>query len=359
VLLGHRLGRVIHPSRYSEPIVSRIPARRFTAVLLASLLSAAVLVPISPEPAAARDGSTFVSIVNRYRADAGVPPVSLHSVIDRISVERADQLAAARALGHDMTYIKNRLSQEGICWEQLGEIVAWNTVSSTYERIERFVYQWYNSDGHRKIMLGAGYTHAGGSWTTGSDGRHYAAMIFVKICGATSTSTSSDPFTDIADSKFRNDIIWIADEGITTGCTDTKYCPKGHVLRDQMATFLRRAMSLGSASKTYFTDTASNKHKDSIDRVAEAGVTRGCDTKRYCPSGKVTRAQMASFLARALNLPPASKDYFRDDNGSIHEDAINRLAAAGITRGCDAGKFCPGGIVNREQMAAFLRRAFE
>lgn len=333
-----------------------IPAR-FTAVLLASLLSAAALVPISPEPATARDGSTFVSIVNRYRADAGVPPVSLHSVIDRISVERADQLAAARALGHDMTYIKNRLSQEGICWEQLGEIVAWNTASSTSERIERFVYQWDNSDGHQKIMLGAGYTHAGGSWTTGSDGRHYAAMIFVKICGA--TSTSSDPFTDIADSMFRNDIIWIADEGITSGCTETKYCPKAAVLRDQMATFLYRAMNLGAASKHYFSDTWGNMHADSINRAKEAAVAAGCTTTKYCPSAKVTRAQIASFLARALDLPATSRDYFSDDNGTMHEGAINRLAAAGISGGCAAGRYCPGAFVTREQMAAFLSRAFQ
>jgi hypothetical protein len=176
---------------------------------------------------------------------------------------------------------------------------------------------------------------------------------------ASASATTSDPFTDIADSKFRTDILWIHAEGITSGCSETKYCPKGLVLRDQMATFLRRAMSLSSASKNYFGDTWGNKHQDSINRAAEAGLTYGCGATRYCPSGTVTRAQMASFLSRALNLPRASRDYFWDDNGNRHEDAINRVAAAGITVGCDTGRYCPNGLVTREQMAAFLRRAFK
>jgi uncharacterized protein YkwD len=343
--------------------VPRIPVRRLSSLVLASALAAAALVPVLPvTPAAARDGGTFVSLVNNYRAAHGVGPVTLHSVVDQIAVERADQMAAAGSLSHDLTYVKNRLSQTGVCWERLGEIIAYNQVSSVEDRIKRFVDQWYGSTkGHKELMLNAAYTHAGGSWTTSSNGRHYAAMIFIKLCGASSppVSSTSDPFTDISDSKFRTAIIWLAEEGITTGCTATQFCPKSFVLRDQMATFLSRAMQLSANSKTYFIDTAGNKHETGINRIAEIGVTRGCDTWRYCPSGRVTRAQMASFLSRALDLPPATRDYFWDDNGNRHEDAINRLAAAGITVGCDVGKFCPNGTVSREQMAAFLMRAFK
>jgi hypothetical protein len=68
---------------------------------------------------------------------------------------------------------------------------------------------------------------------------------------------------------------------------------------------------------------------------------------------------MATFLARALALPAAGNDHFRDDNGSPHEDAINRIAAAGLTQGCSPNRFCPHGAVTRAQMAAFLRRAFD
>lgn len=320
---------------------------------------AASLTPLAAEPAAARDGADFVSVANRYRADyAKLGPVKLHSVIDRIAVERGDQLAADRRLGHDFDYLKARLAAEGICWQQLGEIVAYNYASES-ERIEKFVNQWYNSAGHWDIMSGTGYTHAGGSWKTGSNGAHYGVMVFVKLCGAATPTYTTGGFTDIGDSKFKTSILWLAANKITVGCSATEFCPKGAVNRDQMATFLNRAMDLASASRDYFRDDGSNKHHASINSVARAGVTNGCDTARYCPSGKVTRAQMASFLSRALDLPATSRDFFRDDNTSIHEGAINRLAASGITVGCDSGRYCPNGTVTREQMAAFLHRAFD
>ena len=66
---------------------------------------------------------------------------------------------------------------------------------------------------------------------------------------------------------------------------------------------------------------------------------------------------MATFLARALQLPAADRDYFGDDDGNTHEDNINRLAQAGLTQGCTTNnRYCPQDIVNRAQMATFLAR---
>ena len=77
------------------------------------------------------------------------------------------------------------------------------------------------------------------------------------------------------------------------------------------------------------------------------------------PNSTVTREQMASFLARALHLPAATQDFFSDDESSPHEADINRLAAAGITGGCATNRFCPPRTSTRAQMASFLvRRAF-
>ena len=59
-------------------------------------------------------------------------------------------------------------------------------------------------------------------------------------------------------------------------------------------------------------------------------------------------------------LRPLVYDYFGDDRGHIFEDAINRLARAGITRGCNPPEntgFCPDEPIRRDQMATFLARA--
>ena len=95
-----------------------------------------------------------------------------------------------------------------------------------------------------------------------------------------------------------------------------------------------------------------------IQWLFEQGLTTGCGVDLFCPAAPVTREQMASFLVRALGLPGTATDYFTDDESSGHEADINALAAAGITRGCGPSTFCPTRSVTRGEMAAFLHRAF-
>lgn len=166
------------------------------------------------------------------------------------------------------------------------------------------------------------------------------------------------PFSDIGDSKFYDDILWLAETGITSGCGSGRFCPDGVVTRSQMASFLARALSLPATSRDYFADDNGNKHEDNINRLAAAGITSGCADNRFCPDGAVARDQMGSFLKRALELPGSSRDWFSDDNGNKHESAINAIATADVTRGCGGDRYCPAGAVTRGQMAAFLHRAF-
>ncbi len=167
------------------------------------------------------------------------------------------------------------------------------------------------------------------------------------------------PFRDIAASKFYSDIVWLAESGITAGCGDGKFCPNGNVTRGQMASFLVRAFTLPATGRDYFSDDGSNKHEANINRLAAAGITAGCDDDRFCPNGLVTRAQMATFMSKALELGWTNRDHFRDDDDNQHEANINRFAEAEITSGCASARYCPNGLVTRGQMAAFLHRALE
>jgi uncharacterized protein YkwD len=328
-------------------------ARRLSIGLFSAVIAATAIVSGTPSPAAAAGGKGFVAMANGYRADAGLGGVAYHGVINQIAAERGRQIRNDGELGHDFDYLRRRFDEEGICWRGFGEIVAYNGSGD----FSAFGTQWHNSTTHRNIMLGD-YTHASGSREEGGDGRWYGVMVFVKICGAEPQPITGG-FTDIGDSNFRADIVWMANRGITTGCSETRFCPDGLVHRDQMATFLRRAEGLPSASHDWFGDDGSSAHQDSINRIADAGITRGCQSDRYCPRRVVTRSQMAALLARALSLPAAPRDYFTDDARSPHEDAINRIAAAGISPGCGPDRFCPNKELTREQMAAFLHRAYD
>ncbi len=122
-------------------------------------------------------------------------------------------------------------------------------------------------------------------------------------------TTGSSRFADITSGQW-----WIryteqlTDRGITAGCaTDPlRYCPDQPVSRAQMATFLARALNLQPATAAGFADTVGNFHTAGIDALAAAGIAAGCatDPLRYCPGKAVTKAQMATFLARALGLVP-------------------------------------------------------
>jgi hypothetical protein len=154
-------------------------------------------------------------------------------------------------------------------------------------------------------------------------------------------------------------IAWVFEAGITGGCDVLAYCPGASVTRAQMAMFIDRAMLLAQTEEDFFTDDEGITGEGSINRLAAAGITGGCAPNRFCPTAPVTRGQMASFLARALGLPPATTpNRFDDDDGSTHEASIDSLAEAGITGGCAERRFCPNSPVTRAQMAAFLHRAF-
>src|SRR5690606_6007459 len=101
------------------------------------------------------------------------------------------------------------------------------------------------------------------------------------------------------------------------------YCPRDPVSRAQMATFLTRTLELPPASRDYFADDAGNTHEDAINRVAEAGIAGGTGPGVYSPSGQVTRAQMATFLGRARALAPVSATSFTDIAGNTHAGYIN------------------------------------
>jgi hypothetical protein len=175
----------------------------------------------------------------------------------------------------------------------------------------------------------------------------------------TVVSSGSICVDDWTGTTFVNDIQWLFEHGLTSGCGIDLFCPAHAVTRAEMASFLARALALPPSTADAFTDDNGSTHEADINALAEAGVTAGCSPTRYCPTRTITRAEMASFLARALQLPPSATDRFTDDAGLSHEPNINAIAAAGITTGCSPTTFCPARAVTRGEMAAFLRRSFD
>lgn len=173
-------------------------------------------------------------------------------------------------------------------------------------------------------------------------------------------------FRDDDGSIFEEDIERIAELGVTRGCNppaNDRFCPDESVTRGQMAAFLSRALGLEAATGDRFVDDDGSVFEEDIEKLAAAGITLGCNppaNNRFCPQQAMRRGQMAAMLVRAFHYEAAGSVTFVDDDGTVFEDEIERLAAAGVTRGCNPpanDRFCPSRPVRRGQMAAFLNRA--
>ena len=175
-------------------------------------------------------------------------------------------------------------------------------------------------------------------------------------------------FSDVAEgSVHAGSIEALFGAQITVGCSGEplRFCPDLPVTRAQMATFLTRALGLSAPDELAgFSDVAEGSvHAGSIEALFGAQITVGCSGEplRFCPDLPVTRAQMATFLTRALGLSaPDELAGFSDvAEGSVHAGSIEALFGAQITVGCSREplRFCPDLPVTRAQMATFLTRA--
>ncbi|HSN99226.1 MAG TPA: S-layer homology domain-containing protein [Candidatus Nanopelagicales bacterium] len=260
---------------------------------------------------------------------------------------------------------KTTLQNNGFRW--LGSSDPWHydyTGSGAKEQrsLDTLAFQrlWNRNNPNDKIS-------EDGSWGPNTEARMKktpaAGFATGAQCGASGGgsggSTCDAAFSDICSSPHQDDIEWLAAQGISSGCGEGKFCPDAEVTREQMAGFLATALDL-PAGPDAFTDDEASPYEASINAIAAAGISSGCGNGNFCPTLTVSRAQMATFLARAFELP-AGPDAFVDDNGISYEPDINAIAAAGITSGCDAVNklYCPDSKVTRGQMATFLRRALQ
>jgi hypothetical protein len=266
---------------------------RFRA-MLAAIVTLVVLLPVASAQASTSDlEKDFADLIARERADAGLQELARFSDLTAGARGQAADIGEAGRLFHNPD-----LAQVATGWYKLGE-----NVGLGYS-VESLHSAFMASPGHRANVLDPVYDHLGvGVVLVGN--QIYVAMVFADM-------------------------------------------PDGFSAPGELA---------GSSFDGRFSDDDGSVFEEAIESLAAAGITSGCGGDRFCPDDPVTRGQMAAFLQRALGLAVPSSDHFTDDDGSRFEEAIESLAAAGITSGCSETRFCPEDLVTRGQMAAFLTRS--
>jgi hypothetical protein len=114
-----------------------------------------------------------------------------------------------------------------------------------------------------------------------------------------------------------------------------------------------------------FTDVPKNsKYYGAIAALNEKGIIKGYSDKTFKPKDTVKRAQVAKMLVLGFNLDLAdsSTTKFKDVNSIKDTDTrryIQTLVQYDITQGTSATTFSPSAAVKRAQLATFLKRAID
>ena len=194
------------------------------------------------------------------------------------------------------------------------------------------------------------------------------AVAAVPGVGGAQSEAQEAVFADVAvDAYYYEPVQALAEMGVFegTGCEEG-FCPDRPLLRREMAVWLIRALGEDSDltdDDSRFADVEDSWHVPYIERMADLEITVGCrkDPPRFCPDRSVSRSEMASFLARALDLPAAPSAGFTDvdHETNVHAKNIDKLAASEITVGCrtEPLRYCPARSTSRAHMATFIHRS--
>lgn len=110
-----------------------------------------------------------------------------------------------------------------------------------------------------------------------------------------------------------------------------------------------------------FTDIDGSVHAEAIEWAAAAGIVQGVEPGRFAPEEPLSRGQLATVLATTFELPPADAQQqvsrlLDVPDDFVHAEAIESLVAAGIVQGFADGTYRPGDPVSRQQFASLLAR---
>lgn len=168
-------------------------------------------------------------------------------------------------------------------------------------------------------------------------------------------------FTDVpANAYYADAVAWAVANGITGGTAENTFSPDAPCTRAQVVTFLWRAMgSPEPRSAGTFTDVnASSYYAKAVRWALENGITSGTSATTFDPNAVCTRAQVVTFLMRALDGRSYGSAGFADvAASSYYADAVAWAVANGITDGTGATTFSPDMQCNRAQIVTFLYRA--
>ena len=188
---------------------------------------------------------------------------------------------------------------------------------------------------------------------------HTIEAVFMKSNGNPQTGV----FVDVPeDSYYEEAVDWAVENGITNGVSSDRFDPDGLCTRAQIVTFLWRAAGSPAPKSTghNFTDVkAGSYYEQAVLWAVENSITVGTSSTTFSPDATCTRAQAVTFLYRASGIPAVSGSAAFSDvaTDAYYADAVAWAEKKGITTGIGGGLFGSNNDCTRAQIVTFLWRA--
>lgn len=177
------------------------------------------------------------------------------------------------------------------------------------------------------------------------------------------------PFTDVHETDwFYNDVLFVYEEGLFAGTSDTTFSPNAAMTRAMLVTVLYRLEGEPAVSgRSGFSDVTFNSYyEDAVTWAADNGIVNGTSTTTFSPNANVTREQMAAILYRYAQHKKYNTAASSGLNGFTDHASVSGYAAASLEWAVaeklvngSAGKLMPTGNATRAQVAAILHRFVE
>ena len=161
---------------------------------------------------------------------------------------------------------------------------------------------------------------------------------------------------------FYEAVKWAVKSGVTNGLSDTMFGPYESCTRAQIVTFLWRAVgSPEPKTASSFTDVPANAYyAKAVAWAVENGITNGMTATMFAPDATCTRGQSVTFLYRALKGTASGSTNFTDvKSDTFYADAINWAVANNVTNGTSNTTFSPNADCTRAEIVTFLYRAYQ
>lgn len=158
---------------------------------------------------------------------------------------------------------------------------------------------------------------------------------------------NSKDFADTRNHWAKDAIDFVSARGLVNGMNDSIYAPNASTTRAQLWTILARQNNADLTGGNTWYEKAQLWSKDK-------GVSDGAN-----PNGTIDRAQMVTMLWRTMGQPTAggTANFTDVPADSYYASAVAWAVENGITDGVGDGRFDPAATCTRAQIATFLWRA--